>query len=249
MKLENLRLKDIDFVIKHTSVLNSWSNKKRKNHIIGIAYTGDEIHDFGDKCFSVKGNSIFFFNQCDDYTVTVKENCISHSIHFTTYEPIEEESFCIKLNNIDELSRLFEKAERCFSSSKNRDLLSAACFYQICAEFNTILQKKYFPIDKRMVVAREYCCNHFCENDCLEKMYATSDISRRQFDSLFKKNYGTTPSRYISNQRISYAKKLLKNSGLSVFEISNICGFCDVYYFSSYFKKATGCTPTNFRNC
>lgn len=247
MKFENLKLNDIDFVIKYKSINNYWTVKNRHTHIIGIAYSGDEKHDLGEKKLFIKENCIFFLNQKDDYSVTVNERSLSHSIHFTTVEPIEEESFCIQLNNIDELSRLFEKAEKCFSSSQNKDLLSAACFYQICAEFNTILQKKYCPIDKRMIVAREYCCNHFCDNDCLEKMYATSDISRRQFDNLFKKNYGTTPNKYISNQRISYAKKLLKNSGLSIFEISNICGFCDVYYFSSFFKKATGCTPTNFR--
>ena len=247
MNFENLKLNEIDFVIKYRTILNSWNVQNRKTHIIGISYSGDELHDFGDKKFSIKENCIFFLNQKDDYSVTVNEKCLSHSIHFTTFEPIEEESFCIKVNSIDELSKLFEKAERYDKGVKNREFLLASCFYQICAEFNTILQKQYYPIDRRMVVAQEYICDHFSESDCLEKMYATCTISRRQFDTLFKKVYGLTPNRYIVNQKITYAKKLLKNSNLPISQVSNMCGFCDVYYFSSLFKKETGCSPSEFR--
>lgn len=247
MNFENLKLNEIDFVIKYCTILNSWNVQNRKTHIIGISYSGDELHDFGDKKFSIKENCIFFLNQKDDYSVTVNEKCLSHSIHFTTLEPIEEESFCIRVNSIDELSRLFEKAERFDKSVVNRDFLLASCFYQICAEFNSILQKKYYPIDKRMVIAREYLYAHFSENDCLDNLYSTSNISRRQFDTLFKKVYGLTPNRFVVNQKIAYAKKLLKNSNLPIFEIAKLCGFCDVYYFSSMFKKETGCSPSSFR--
>lgn len=247
MKFETLKLKNVELVIKHTSVLNHWFERKRQDHIIGIAYSGDETHDFGDKKFTIKKNCIFFLNQRDDYSVTVNEKCLSHSIHFTTYEPIDDESFCIKINNLDEFARLFEKAEKQYNSSRNREFLIASCFYQICAEFNTILQKKYYPIDKRIIAAQEYAYSHFCDADCLKKMYSVCDLSRRQFDSLFKKVYGITPNRYITNQKITYAKQLLKNSGLSIAEISKMCGFCDVYYFSNYFKKETGCSPTYFR--
>lgn len=247
MKFENLKLKDVDFVIKYQSYLNSWSEKNRRNHIIGILYSGEEFHDFGYKKFTLRDNCIFFINQRDDYSVTVKEKGLSHSIHFTTYEPIEDESFYFKINNLDELSRLFQKAEKQYSSSKNRELLLASCFYQICAEFNSVLQKKYYPIDKRMVIAQEYLFSHFYENDCLEKIYSSCNISRRQFDTLFKKVYGLTPNRYIANQKISYAKKLLINSNLPISQIAKLCGFCDVYYFSSFFKNETGCSPTSFR--
>ncbi len=247
MKFENLKLKDVDFVIKYKTCLNSWKEKDRKNHIIGIGYSGEELHDLEYKKFTIKENCIFFINQRDNYSVVVNQKGVCHSIHFTTYEPIDDESFCIKINNLDEYARLFEKAEKQYSSSKNRELLLSLCFYQICAEFNEVLQKKYHPTDKRMLVAQEYLFSHFCENDCLEKMYATSDISRRQFDTLFKKVYGMTPNRYLVNQKLTYAKKLLKNSSLPISEIAKLCGFCDVYYFSNFFKKETGCSPTSFR--
>ena len=60
MKFENLKVKDIDFVIKYASILNNWTVKNRNTHIIGIAYSGDELHDFGDKKISIKENCIFF---------------------------------------------------------------------------------------------------------------------------------------------------------------------------------------------
>lgn len=247
MKFENLKLKEIDFVVKYTSSLNFWNAKNRKNHIIGIALTGDELHNFGDRQFSITGGSVFFLNQSEDYSVKVIEKCLSYSIHFTTYEPIDLKSFCIKINSLDELEKLFDKILKYYKGANNSDLLMSCCFYQICAEFYSILQRKYYPADKRILTAHDYAAEHFTEPECLNYIYKSASVSRRQFDSLFKKVYGVTPNRYINNLKVSYAKKMLESSNLSVAEIADICGFCDVYYFSNYFKKETGCSPTQFR--
>ena len=65
----------------------------------------------------------------------------------------------------------------------------------------------------------------------------------------FKKCYGLTPMQYVAFVRLSQAKNLLQFAkSYSVGEISSQCGFSDQLYFSRFFKKHTGLSPTEYRN-
>ena len=63
----------------------------------------------------------------------------------------------------------------------------------------------------------------------------------------FKKHYGKTPMKYITDLRISKAKELLLNTTASVAQVAEMCGYVNVYYFSNTFKKETGISPLKFR--
>ena len=65
---------------------------------------------------------------------------------------------------------------------------------------------------------------------------------------LFKSKTGTSINKYLTQIRIAQAKKLLSDSGLSISEISDPCGFCDSDYFIYVFGKITGITPKKYRN-
>jgi two-component system response regulator YesN len=72
-------------------------------------------------------------------------------------------------------------------------------------------------------------------------------ISETYFRKLFQRVYGLSPMDYITNQRISYARELLTNTGLSVEDISYDSGYKDPTYFCRIFKKATGMSPSEYR--
>lgn len=63
----------------------------------------------------------------------------------------------------------------------------------------------------------------------------------------FRQELGTTPIKYLQRYRIHQAKKLLKESGLSVTEIALKVGFSDSGYFSRVFHRETGLSPEAFR--
>lgn len=72
-------------------------------------------------------------------------------------------------------------------------------------------------------------------------------ISHAHLINLFKSTVGMTPSDYITGLRIQKAKSLLLDSEYGIQKISELCGFANLYYFSSAFKKSTGLPPTLFR--
>ncbi|MGN0190649.1 MAG: ATP-binding protein, partial [Candidatus Cryptobacteroides sp.] len=73
-------------------------------------------------------------------------------------------------------------------------------------------------------------------------------VTRTQLNRKIKAITGLTTTEYINRIRISLAKKLLDNSDLLIGDIALRCGVDDLAYFSSIFKKATGHTPSGWRN-
>lgn len=72
-------------------------------------------------------------------------------------------------------------------------------------------------------------------------------VSERQFNRRFKEKYAMPPSQYLLGLRLGRARVLLEESGLPVTEVALECGFGDVNYFSTCFRKACGMTPTAYR--
>lgn len=247
MDFNSLKIKEIECVVKFTADEMNFKINNRQNHIIGIKLYGSAIHFFKNKRFTITENCVYFLNQNEDYAVKVLEKGLAFSIHFTTYEPIDTESFCIKAAKNNEIVRILNIVENEFLS-KEDDLTLMSHTYAFCAELNKIYQKSYFPKDKRLSAAENYINAHFTENTCLAEASVKSTLSRRRFNDLFKNSFGTTPNVYLINLRLDYAKKLLKTNYFSISTIAEMCGFSDIYYFSKVFKNKIGVTPTEYKN-
>lgn len=246
LNFSNLKIKEIDCVIKFTAEKTRFETKNRNNHIIGIHLSGSSVHYFKNRKFTIDENCVYFLNQKDDYKVKVLEKGVAFSVHFTTYEPIDTESFCIKTAKANEIVRLLNLIEKGFLS-KNNELSLMSDVYGLCSELNRIYQKSYFPKDKRMIAAEKYINIHFTENDCLSAAVKQSSLSRRRFNELFKACFGLTPNKYLTSLKIEYAKKLISTNYLSISQISEMCGFSDIYYFCKVFKNETGTTPAKYK--
>lgn len=73
------------------------------------------------------------------------------------------------------------------------------------------------------------------------------NISNSYFSILFKQETGQTFVDYLTSVRIEKAKGLLKVSGYRSYEISDQVGFNNSTYFSTIFKRYTGCSPSEYR--
>lgn len=82
---------------------------------------------------------------------------------------------------------------------------------------------------------------------------SVNELARRtgyspiHFARVFKNVTGLLPREFMIQARIARAKQLLRESPLSIGEISDALGYSDVFFFSRQFKERTGLSPTRFR--
>lgn len=246
MDFKKLKIKEIESVVKFTPDKSEFSSKNKSWHIIGIQLSGSALHIFKDRQLVLSENSIYFFNQKDDYDVKVIEKGTAFSVHFSTYEPISTDTFFLKIGSHGEIIRLLEVIESGFMS-QNNELLLLSRFYRLCSLINALYEKTFIPKDKRILDAGEYISAHFRDADCLDAAAKNCGLSRRRFNDLFKNCFDITPNRYIINLKIDYAKGLLKSGYISVSQTAMLCGFSDIYYFSKVFKTETGVSPREYK--
>ena len=72
-------------------------------------------------------------------------------------------------------------------------------------------------------------------------------VSAPYLSKLFHEQTGTSPMRYLTDLRMSRARKLLADSSLTVREIAVRVGYPDPFHFSRSFKNAVGVSPAQFR--
>lgn len=75
-----------------------------------------------------------------------------------------------------------------------------------------------------------------------------SNLSPNYFGDLIKHFTGKSPLDHIQDYVTNLAKEKLKNTTLSVSEISYSLGFDYPNYFARFFRKKTGLSPKVFRN-
>lgn len=97
---------------------------------------------------------------------------------------------------------------------------------------------------------REIICHldaNFTQVVSLESLAQQTDVSASSLSRGFKHETGVTPTEYAVRLRMDHAKHLLTFTNDTVTAIADQCGYCNVHYFSTVFKKECGCTPSEFR--
>ncbi|MBP3381035.1 MAG: helix-turn-helix domain-containing protein [Clostridia bacterium] len=91
-----------------------------------------------------------------------------------------------------------------------------------------------------------YIQRHFKESPALSEVAKTVNLHPNYFSQKFREETGESFTAYITEQKISYAKKLLLCSDLTVTEICFASGFCSLSNFMKVFKKAVGVPPLQY---
>jgi transcriptional regulator GlxA family with amidase domain len=73
------------------------------------------------------------------------------------------------------------------------------------------------------------------------------NLSPTRLRQLFKVETGCSPMRYLRDLRMQRAERLLRDTFLSIKEITLLIGVRDVSHFVRDFKKVVGLTPREFR--
>jgi len=92
-----------------------------------------------------------------------------------------------------------------------------------------------------------YIHDHLTSEITLEEIAHVANMSRAALSLHFKMVTGIAPYEYLVIRRIEYALKLLRETNLSVVEVSERCGFKNLANFNRIFKKTNGMTPSEYR--
>ncbi len=96
--------------------------------------------------------------------------------------------------------------------------------------------------------AKKMIDEHFNEDLTISAMAEMCDLSETHFRRCFLAAFGMSPIAYRTNLRIERAKDLLLGSWYSIGEIAQMTGFSDISFFSRFFTRHTGLTPSVFRH-
>ena len=91
--------------------------------------------------------------------------------------------------------------------------------------------------------AKEYIEKNLSAKITISDICEYTKVSRTGLYEIFSRDCGMGVSAYIRSRRLTKARELLINTGISVSETADIVGFSDYNYFSRVYKKEYGISP------
>lgn len=101
---------------------------------------------------------------------------------------------------------------------------------------------------EQMQEIRSYIDDNYAQNISLESIADHFHLSIYYLARQFRKYTAYTINSYIVSCRIGEAQRRLIHTEERIDEIAGACGFTNLSYFYTTFRKKVGCTPTEFRN-
>lgn len=89
--------------------------------------------------------------------------------------------------------------------------------------------------------------DHLASEVSLNDLAQQFHVSSRHLSRIFHRVMGQSVTAYLRYQRLSQAKRLLRETGLSVDEIAERVGYHSIYYFSQAFSASFGMPPGRYR--
>lgn len=72
---------------------------------------------------------------------------------------------------------------------------------------------------------------------------AGAGVTARQLQRLFRAQLGAAPNVFYLGLRLEHGRRLLRQSGLNVTQVSAACGFESASYFARAYRRRFGCAP------
>ncbi len=92
-----------------------------------------------------------------------------------------------------------------------------------------------------------FVLQHYSEPLKLPDLARASGVSPQHLLKLFRERGKGTPKQFLYRKRLDAASDLLSNTGLSMSEIAERCGFANAFHFSRKFREHFGKSPRLWR--
>lgn len=98
-----------------------------------------------------------------------------------------------------------------------------------------------------VTMAEDYMRKQYGQIRSLDDVARQTGLSTDRLRHVFKEQKGISLIQFLNRIRMDRACDLLEHSNLGIKEIAPLCGFRDVYYFSTVFRRICGCPPARYR--
>ncbi|ACL70738.1 response regulator transcription factor [Halothermothrix orenii] len=214
--------REYSLIIKNENMFNELKNGREEDLIIAIKKLFEDINEL-----NINQESALF---------------IIHTVVLLTLKNIKEMGFDLK--EIIDFMELGNKSIDVEKVSKETMETWLTGFLVKVSQY--IAQQK--SEDRELVLkVKEAVNKNLSSGLTLNQLAEEFNLSNSSLSQLFRKYTGKNFSEYLDDIRINKARELLKTTGKKVYEIADEIGFDDPYYFSSWFKKRTGVSPTTYR--
>ena len=161
--------------------------------------------------------------------------------------------FSLNENTYDEILDYFSKIK---AINPNEDFSAAVLrsYIQLILAISSKVKSEYLPKEdlkqkdfKELKNFQNMVEQHFLKEKSPAFYAGLLHISPNSLSKKIKSEFSKTPSQIIQERVILEAKKQIHLTRKSMKEIAAELNFEDEFYFSKYFKKNTGISPTHFR--
>lgn len=231
----------------------SYRHFRSKDRLVNgflLVTDGTGRYDWNGGSFELHPHSLIYLPLHSAHSLTVYTERLSfYRINFTVTDIDDKEDIIfssIPVPISDNIGSLFMK-----NAKKLSDILTIpdgkyramSLFYDMLSELHQLLKQ---TSENRIIPAIDYINHHYTEEVSAAELAELCLLSETHLYRLFKAETGQTPSDYRNSLRIQRACLLLRETDLSVGEISSELGFDSIYYFSRVFKKYIGKSPTKY---
>lgn len=161
---------------------------------------------------------------------------------------------CVDAKNVQQAQTLFQDMMRAcdggdiLSALKGKQaVLNLLCYYLECCPPDSISMISE-SFDSPLSLAIAYVEAHLDRQVTVQEMAAASGYHTSHFTKLFQARMGMPPGQFILQKRAEKAAHLLTSTELSISAIADSLGFGSPFYFSNFFKRHTGMTPSLYRS-
>ena len=121
----------------------------------------------------------------------------------------------------------------------------AICLMVLQRYFQLIIYKNdTSTVDRRIKRVLRYIIDHYYEPLTVQSMADLVGLSAVYFGNFFQQETGMSFRQYLTSIRLNHADDMLNCGEYNVNEVSDACGFSDIFYFSKVFKESRGVPPS-----